>query len=287
MLIVFIVIFLFVYLIIEWAKRNYISPLVIYKQSKIARAITTNLDELYSKKIININKKYLSILKITGISLFLFILSAFLLNMYIKVLSTSCILSIPILISPIIISKILIEKNKQKILKQLPFYVVNIKNQMKEDNNIIQAIKRAKVEEPLAKYINEFVSNVFNGVNVIESFNKLKQDVDVKDFTELINSFEVCYKNGGDFLNILEKYIHIKTKERLQKEETEEKAFSSVMTLIIMNVLNVIVIITFAFGNENYASIIRNTVVGRVILNINAITYMLTVITIAKVYKEE
>ena len=286
-MLVFILIFLSIYILLEWSKRDYINPLVIYKQSKIARLVTTNLDELYNKNIININKKYLSVLKITGISLVLFFLSTFFLNLYIKVLSTSCILSIPVLISPIIISKILIGRNKQKILKQLPFYVVNIKNQMKEDNNIIQAIKKSKVEEPLAKYINEFVTNVFNGANVIESFNKLKQDVDVRDFTELINSFEVCYKNGGDFLSILEKYIHIKTKERLQKEEVEEKTFSSVMTLIIMNVLNVVVVITFALRNENYASIIRNTLAGRVILNINAITYMLTLLVIAKVYKEE
>ncbi|MBR6688731.1 MAG: hypothetical protein IKL68_01790 [Clostridia bacterium] len=274
-------------ILIEWSKKDYINPLIIFKQSKIARLITDKVNILYDKKIINFNKKYLTVLKITTISFVLYLISIIILYSYIKVLSTSMILSIPFLISPLIISKILIERNKQIISKQIPFYAINIKNQIKDENNIIQAIKRARVEEPLARHINEFLTSVFNGANVISSFNKLKQDVDVKDFTELINSFEDCYKNGGDFVRVLEKYIIINTKERLQKTEMEEKAFSSIVTLVVMTFLNILVIITFVFGNAEYANIVRGTNAGRAILNLNAITYMLTSIIIFRVYKEE
>lgn len=286
-LIIFILLAIVIYILIGWAKKDYINPLIIYKQSKVAKAITKTINNLYEKKIISVNKKYLTALKISLVSLILFLISVILIYIYIKVLSTAIILSIPILISPLILSKILIFKNKQRISKQLPFYVVNIKNQMKDENNIIQAIKRAKVEAPLSKYINEFTATVFNGGNVFSAFEKLKKDVNVKDFTELINSFEVCYKNGGDFLKILEKYILMKTKERLYKQEMEEKSFASIVTLLAMNIMNIVVIITFVLANNEYASFIRGSVIGRVILNFNVITYMLSLVTIFRIYKEE
>ena len=79
----------------------------------------------------------------------------------------------------------------------------------------------------------------------------------------------------------------MKTKERMQKEETEEKAFSSVITLIVMMLLSVFVIITFVFANDEYANIIRTTAGGKVILNINAISYMVMSWIITRVYREE
>lgn len=286
-IILFIFISCLVFITIEWKKLDYINVFELLKQSKLSRYISEKINILYDKKIINLDKKYMGTLKIISISIILFVTSVLILYLYVKVLSTAILLSIPVLILPVIISNLAIEINKQKINKQIPFYAINIKNQMKDENNIVQAIKKAKVEEPLAKHINEFTANVFNGMNVINAFNILKKRVEVKEFTELINSFEACYKNGGDFVEIIEKYILLKTKERLIKEETKEKVFSSVITLIIMNVLNIIVIITFVFENVEYADSVRNTVVGHSILNLNVITYMITGIIIAKMYKEE
>lgn len=285
--IIFICLVLIAYIIIEWAKNDYINPLILFNQSRIANYIDSKLNLLYDKKILKLNRKQISAVKVVLLSIIMYLISVIILYFYIKVLSTSVILSVPFLISPLILSKVLLERNKQKIIRSLPFYAINIKNQMKDENNIIQAMKKAKVDKPLNKYIEDFLSSVFNGANVLKAFNKLKNDVDVKDFTELINSFEVCYKNGGDFILILEKYILIKSKERLQKEEIEEKAFSSIMILAVMTVLNIVVIITFVFGNQEYAMLIRNTVIGRGILNLNVIIYIIGAMIIFKVYKEE
>lgn len=275
-----------VYLIVEWALKDYINPIKLFKRSKFARSLSSEIDNLYSNQITS-NKMRINSIKVMTISIIAFLISVLVLYMYIKVLSTSIILSVPFLLSPLILSKILIRRSKEKISKQIPFYTINIKNQMKEENDIIQAIKRARVEEPLAKYIEKFKLNVFSGMNVITAFEKLKNDVAVREFSELIDSFEVCYKNGGEFVKILEKFILMKTKERMLKEETEEKAFSSVITLIVMMLLSVFVIVTFVFANNEYASIIRSTVGGRLILNINAISYMVMSWMITRVYKEE
>lgn len=217
----------------------------------------------------------------------LFVASFLLFNLYLKVPITSLILSIPFFISPILIIKILLNKEKSNIIKELPMYVVNIKNHISEDNNIIGAIQRTTASEPLKKYIDVFKNNISRGMNVIEAFDLLKEDVNVRAFTTFVNSCEVCYLNGGDFNKVLERYINVITKENVHKESSKEKSYADILTLIIMIVLNVLVAVVFVFTNEEYAEIMRETFFGRLVLNFNAISYLLIAYLISRIYKEE
>lgn len=248
--------------------------------------ISKYLDELDRRNIVIKSTKLLRPTNVAIISFLLFVLSVILINWYIGVLSTSIILSIPILVSSIILSKILIRKNKKKISSNLPMYAINLKNYITEDNNIISAIMKASVEPPLDFFINKFKQYVSKGINVEQALDMLDKDVGVKKFSDLIVGIKMCYINGGDFTSVLEKYIAIITKETTSAEETEEKAFSSIMTLIIMCVLNVIVVI-FILNNKEYANIIKTTVMGKLILNMNAISYMVIAYLVSKIYKEE
>ncbi len=206
---------------------------------------------------------------------------------YIKVLTTALILSLPFLFSPIILFKILLNHEKSKIIKLLPMYVVNIKNHIDRDNNIIGAIQRTEVGEPLRKYVGAFKNNISRGMNVIEAFNNLKNEVNVKAFDGFVNACQVCYLNGGDFNNVLERYINIITKENIHKESAKEKAYADILTLLIMVVLNVLVVVMFVFTNNEYASIMRETFFGKLVLNFNAFSYILIAYLISKIYKEE
>lgn len=206
---------------------------------------------------------------------------------FFRVVSTALILALPFLFSPIILIKILINKEKSEIIKKLPMYIVNIKNHIEDDNNIIGAIQKTIVEEPLKKYIEVFKININRGMKVIEAFDLLKKEVNVKTFTTFINTCQVCYLNGGDFNNVLEHYISIITKENIHKEATKEKAYSDIITLIVMLVLNVLVIVAFVFTNREYAIIMRETFFGKLLLNFNAISYIVIVYLISKIYKEE
>lgn len=217
----------------------------------------------------------------------LFILSFIVFYSYLKVTSTSVILSLPFFISPVLIIKILLNKEKSSIIKLLPMYVVNIKNHIADDNNIIGAIQRTTVEEPLRKYVDAFKTNISRGMNVIEAFDLLKEDVNVKSFSSFINSCETCYLNGGDFNKVLERYIDMITKENVHKESAKEKAYADILTLIIMIGLNILVIVMFVFTNKEYAQIMRETFFGKMILNFNAVSYILIAYLISRIYKEE
>ena len=274
-----------IYLLISIVKRERLKTRLT--QTKTYNKLSEYIVLSAKRKLLPTKLNNLSPIIMIVIMLFLFLFSFVLFYSYLKVFSTSLILSLPFFISPILIIKVLLNKEKTDIIRQLPMYVVNIKNYISEDNNIIGAIQRTKLEEPLKKYIDAFKVNISRGMNVMEAFDLLKKDVNVKLFTSFVNSCEVCYLNGGDFSNVLEHYINMITKENVHKESTKEKAYADILTLIIMIVLNVLVIVMFVFTNHEYAQIMRETFFGKLVLNFNAFSYMLIAYLISKIYKEE
>lgn len=259
----------------DTAKKRVTSPLQKY------------ITELYDREILSYKKIKITPLYVIVFSILIFIISYLFFYNIFKIRSTALIISLPILVSPAIISKILILKHKRNIIKQLPMYVVNIKNHMTEQNDILVALRNTDVEAPLKKYTELFKNNIKRGMNVNQAFSLLRKEVGVKQFDDLIISFEVCYKNGGDFVKVLEKYIDIITKENTTRQETEEKAYSSIITLIAMLALNIFVIISFVFANNEYANIIRGSLLGKIIMNFNILSYMFIGYLISKIYKEE
>lgn len=257
------------------------------KNTSIIQKIKNNIKNANNRNLLGKYKKYITTTSIISISLALSLLSFTVFFITIKVFSTAIILSIPPMLFPIFFLRYVIRKEKSQIINILPMYVINIKNHITEENNIIKAMKKTTVEEPLKKYIDEFNSNIEKGMNVIKAMTILDNMVAVKQFSDYITACKACYTNGGNFSFVLEQYIRIITKENINKEKTKEKAYSSTMTLGIMTILNIIVILTFVFTNKEYANIMQNTFVGHVILDINALSYMLIAYFIFQIYKEE
>lgn len=257
------------------------------QNTSIIQKIKENIKGVNNRNLLNKYNKYLTTTSIVGLSLILSLISFIIFFIMIKVISTAIILSIPPLLFPTFFLKYIIKKEKSQIINILPMYVINIKNHITEENNIIKAMKNTNVEEPLKKYIDIFNLNIDKGMNVIKAMNILDNMVNIKQFSDYITACKACYTNGGNFTFVLEKYIEIITKENINKETTKEKAYSSTLTLGIMTVLNVIVIFAFVFTNKEYANIIQNTFMGHVILDINALSYMLIAYFIFQIYKEE
>ncbi len=274
-----------IYIIIPVIKTNKIKYKISQTQPYIR--LSEGISESLKRKLIPHKIKILNPFVIVAIMLILFFIFYILFYSYIQVITTSIILSLPFAFLPIIIYKILLNQEKTKIIKLLPMYVVNIKNHIDRDNNIIGAIQRTTSEQPLKKYIEVFKSNVSRGMNVIEAFNVLKTEVNVKAFAGFVNACQVCYLNGGNFNDLLERYIDIITKENISKESTKEKAYADIITLLVMVALNVIVAVMFVFTNKEYASIMCETAFGKLVLNINALSYILIAYLISRIYKEE
>lgn len=268
-------------------NRKYIGLINDKLNFCLSKYLKDYMRQMSDKNLLPKRLKGMSPIILLIISIALFFIVNFILNASINIRSTSFILSVPVLFLPLIIIKIILNNEKMKIIRQLPSYVVNLKNHISIDNNITKAIESTVVEAPLKNYIYRFNCNIKNGISVIDAFEELCKFVGVKQFSELVTACEVCYINGGDFIHVLQKYLVMITKENVQREETEEKAYSAILTLGIMLILNVLVISCFLFSNNDYATIIRETFAGRAILNFNVLSYFVIGCLIAKIYKME
>ena len=274
-----------VYLFIPTIETNKIKSKII--QTKPCVKLNEYISVLLKRNLIPKKTNKLNPILLIIIMFSVFAIAYVIFYSYIKVATAALILSLPFLFSPIILFKILLNREKSRIIKILPMYVVNIKNHIDRDNNIIGAIQRTIVEEPLKKHIDGFKNNISRGMNVIEAFNILREEVNVKAFDGFVNSCQVCYLNGGNFNEVLERYINIITKENIHKESTREKAYADIITLLIMVALNVLVVVMFVFTNKEYAAIMRETFLGKLVLNFNALSYILIAYLISRIYKEE
>lgn len=204
-----------------------------------------------------------------------------------KVFLASLIFSIPILLCPYIFIEIRKVKRKKDIVNELQVYSLNLKNNIKNDNNIILAIKRAKVEGVLKEYFNQFIKEIDNGINIYEAFARLDYSVAVPEFSELIQTISLCYKTGGEFAKILETYSKQISDRIIKREKEREKSISTVITLAVMIVLNVFMLLVYVPQNPEFLMAFNSNFLGRFLIDINALTTMLCLYFLYKIYKME
>lgn len=224
---------------------------------------------------------------IVGVTALVYIIAFIFIYSLIKVFFASLILSVPILLVPIIILKVSEIKEKNTIIKNLPIYAINLKNNIKSDNDVVLAIRRTKTSEILKKYIDVFVKDVDNGVSVYESFNRLDKAVAIKEFSDLIQTFQICYKTGGDFSRVLDIYSKQITEKILLREREHEKSLSTIITLVVMILLDIIMLFVYIPKNKLVLEIFSNNILGRSLIDINSVTVLLCMYFLFKIYKME
>lgn len=217
------------------------------------------------------------------ISILVFVIS----YKFLCVFSSALILSIYSFFIPYIILQYLYNKNRRKILDIFPTYILSLKNYTNTSNDIIVAMKKVEIDPPLMIFIDKFNLLIDKGISVYDCFEKLKLDINIKKISEFITTLQNCYINGGNFSKLLDRYSKIINNINTQKEKESQENFSSILVLIILIVINIFLIITFVYSNTTYKSIVINSFVGKVILNINIISYLLVFYFIKKINKLE
>lgn len=280
-LVQFVIIFLLIIYIVNKVNTKKILS------SQIFSKIGDNISQLKNRNSKINTFKIITPLGIVVMSVICFLLAFILIYSYLRLFVSSVIISIPFAFVPYTILRLKIEQEKDKIKMLLPMYAINLKGHISSENNIILAIKRTKVEAPLYKYISKFIVNIERGMNITEAFNILKNEVHVPEFTELISAFQVCYQNGGKFANILDVFSKQVSNSLMLEEKEREKNFSSVITLLVMLGLNIFLVVSYVFGNIEFASIIRESFAGHIVMDINAISCVLCIYFLFKMYKLE
>lgn len=274
----------------ECALYMVICTVIHMLQNKITltkNVIRNNKVTEYIRKI-NVNRKSKKkvVLIASGI-LLIYCIAVLLVFSITKVFFASLIFSTPIICAPYIFLEIKKVKRKKEITNELQSYSLNLKNNIKNDNNIVLAMKRTKTDGILKEYITQFVKEIDNGRNIYEALERLDYSVDVAEFSELIQTIELCYKTGGEFAKILETYSKQISDKIIKKEKEREKSISTVITLAVMIVLNVFMLLVYVPQNPEFMMAFNSNILGRILIDINAITTLLCLYFLYKIYKME
>ena len=205
----------------------------------------------------------------------------------IGITSSSVILSVYSFFIPFVVIKVFYNKFREKILKLFPSYIISLKNYTRISNDIVIAMRKSKAEKPLDLFISKFNLMIEKGVNVYDAFEFLKQEIDIKIISHFLTAVQNCYINGGDFTKLLDRYSKVLNNIVLRKEKEKQDSFSSILILIILIAINIFLIISFIFSNEEYKQIITFNFIGRMLLNINILSYLLVFYFVKKLYKME
>lgn len=270
--------FVLIWLLIDVLQNNVNISKKIMENKKISEMVLNISSNKKRKK-----KFFLTLFTVIVVYLGLFSIIFHTINVWVA----SLIFSIPILLSPYIFNKIKEIKRKKEIVSQLQIYSLNLKNNIKNDNNIVLAIKRTKVEGALKEHILQFIKDIDNGISIYEAFNKLDKALSVAEFSELMQAIVLCYKTGGEFSNILEVYSKQLSDKLLKQEKEKEKSLSTVITLGIMIALNIFMLIVYIPQNSEMITSFSGNLLGRFLIDVNAITTLCCMFFLYKIYKME
>ena len=244
----------------------------------------------YIDYLITIDIKFLYFFKpitLIFISTIIFILVFIISYKFLSVFSSSLIIAVYSFFIPYLILQYLYNKSRRKILDVFPTYIISLKNYTNISNDIIIAMKKVESELPLRIFINKFNLLIDKGISVYDSFERLKKDINIKKISEFIMALQNCYINGGNFSKLLDRYSKIINNISLQREKEIQDNFSSILVLIVLIIINIFLIIAFVYSNETYKSIVTNSFIGKTILNINILSYLLVFYFIKKLNKLE
>lgn len=277
---------------IDIENKKYIDKLIYQKNKKIIKKNKNILDYIYFLLVKTgfTENKYLWWLipeTVFIICILIFCISYYVFFPILKLKILVVIFSVPIAFIPIFILLVLSDVYEEKLERNLISYIIQLKNQVKINNDIISGFKETAkyAGNPLSTYIRIFLFEVNNGINVSVAFDNLKNKVNIERFRQLITNLDSCYINGGDFYNLLDKSQTVFLKVQEERNNRNEQTMSSRIVLVILIAMSVFVYFNFIDSNiENY-NIMINDFIGRLILYWNFISIWIMVFLIIYVKK--
>lgn len=221
------------------------------------------------------------------VSIIFSILTFFISYKYLKIFSSSIILCIYMLIVPFQILKFIKQINKEKIMSSFPTYLAILKNYTKTENDIIIAINKANPTIEIKPYIIKFRDKIQNGIKIYDAFEEMKNSIGILKISEFITALEYCYINGGDFTKLIDGYSKILLKINNETEEEKQKKLGTKLVLIVLIIINIYVLFGFIFSNIAYKEIIISSFIGKSIVNINILSYIIIFFIFQKIEKME
>lgn len=251
--------------------------LISLKNKKIK---VINKDNYFNRIISNIdlkNNKYFKWVNsktIFFIVLVLFVLLLFLMRKIIGNYFLTIIFVLPLSFLPIFIVLIYSELSKIKMENNIINYILQLKNQSKISDDIIQIFRNVLpyTQNPLKTYVKAFLYEIDRGMHVSIAFKNFREKIRFKRFSQLLINLESCYFNGGNIYNLLDKTQKVFIKYQKERINKNEQTISARIVLFFLMFLIIFVYFIFIKNNLEIYNIMIKDFFGFIILFSNMIS---------------
>ena len=204
-----------------------------------------------------------------------------------KILISSIFILIISLFTPLTILEIIDISLKEKLKNQMYMFIVNMQSYSKNTNDIILTINNINCNLLIKNHIEEFKLLISKGYDVINAFDILDKKLNIKEFSLLFNLLKQCYITGGDLNKILKKFVDYYKEINKIKNKQRERRIEVYSILIFLLIINFILVFCFCLQNTEYRDILLNTLIGKIIFNLNMFFYLFIFMFIRKILKKE
>lgn len=191
-----------------------------------------------------------------------------------KVTSVGAIMAFPGFFVPIIGMSFIAQKKETDIEKVLVNYLLQLKNNTRIHNDIIEAFRAVQDNciEPLKTFTKQFLAEINSGVSVEEALDNFKDKVNINRFRLFLTNVRHCYIYGGDFTELLDKTQKLISEIQTEKKRRIQETRSARLVLFVLIGLDLYLYFNFIKAEPEYMSIMRTSFFGQLILNFNFIS---------------
>lgn len=242
-----------------------------YLYKKFSPHRITELQVCFKKLSIPFNIFTVAI--IVGVGIIAFISVFMVTKMFFKLESVRYILSIPFLFTGMIILKVMAERKQEKLEAGLSDFFIQLKSALKVNPDIIEALRRIQnnVLDPFSAYTKQLLNEINAGKLPEIALENFAHKVDIEKFSFYINNLRYCHIYGGDITLLTEKTQEVIKEAINQKKKRNKETKSACMVLYILIIIDFYMYFMFINSNEYYLSLVNETLIGQMIVNINFI----------------
>lgn len=199
-----------------------------------------------------------------------FLLSTFLFELR----SIRYIISVPFIFTGIILIKLLAEKEQRKLEAGLSDFFIQLKAALKVNSDIIEALRRIQnnVLEPFSTYTKQMLNEINAGKLPEIALENFAHKINIEKFSFYINNVRHCHIYGGNISLLTEKTQEIISQAIKQKKKREKETKSACIVLYILIVIDFYMYFSFINANSYYSTLINETFIGQMIVNINFVS---------------
>ena len=163
------------------------------------------------------------------------------------------------------------QRKEDAIEKVLGIYLLQLKNNTKIHNDIIEAFRSVQNNciEPLRTFTKQFLVEVSSGISVEIALENFKDKVNINRFKLFLTNVQYCYNFGGNFTVLLDKTHQLISEIEKEKKNRVQETRSARWVLFILIGLDLFLYFNFIKVQPEYMNIMRSTFLGQIILNSN------------------